>query len=170
MSNPKYIAADAETVKAQISLLLSAYPDLEDDAELLADMLEGETNLNGMLERILSIKFNDEDMDAALELRGKAIQARRERYRARADAMKDLALSLMQAAKLDKIELTEATLSVRKPSKRVEISDIDALPQGYWRTEKIADKKAIADSFKAGEAIPGASYVDGSEGLTVKRS
>jgi len=170
MSNPKYIAADAETVKAQIALLLSAYPDVEDDAELLADMLEGETNLNGLLERIMSIKFNDEDMDAALELRGKAIQARRERYRARADAMKDLALSLMQAAKLDKIELTECTLSIRKPNKRVEISDADALPQGYYRTDKIADKKAIADSFKAGESIPGASYVDGSEGLTVKRS
>ena len=169
MSNPKYIAADAESVKAQIALLLSAYPDVEDDAELLADMLEGETNLNGLLERIMSIKFNDEDMDAALELRGKAIQARRERYRARADAMKDLALSLMQAAKLDKIELTEATLSIRKPSKRVEVVNEDEIPSQLMRITKSPDRVEIKKQLEAGETVPGCVMGVGEIGLTVRR-
>jgi hypothetical protein len=171
MSNPKYIAADAETVKSKIALLLSAYPDLEDDADLLADMLEGETNLNGMLERIMDVKFEAEDMDAALELRGKSIQARRERCRARADAMKDLALSLMHAAKLGKIELTECTLSIRKPSKRVEILNEDDIPSQLMRVtvSKSPDKPAIKAQLEAGETVPGCVMGAGEIGLTVRR-
>lgn len=172
MSNPKYIAADAETVKAQIAILLSAYPSLEDDAELLADMLEGETNLNGMLERIMDVKFEAEDMTTAIKAREAALKARRERFEDKADAMKDLALSLMQAAKLDKIELTEATLSIRKPSKRVEIVNEDEVPSQLMRVtvSKAPDKAAIKAQLEAGETVPGCLMGTGEVGLTVKRS
>lgn len=166
----KFITVDVENVKASIASLFAQYPSLADDEELLRDTLEGSTDLKEILERIMSIKFDAEDMTTAIKAREASLKARRERIEAKADAMKGLALSLMQAAKQERVELTEALLTIRKPSKRVEINDIDALPQGYYRTDKVADKKAIAESFKAGEAIPGASYVDGSEGLTVKRS
>lgn len=170
MSKPEYLKLDAEAVRLQISVMISQYPILAEDEELLRDMVEGETSLHHVLTRIMDEKFNAEDMTTAIKAREASLKARRERFESKADAMKDLALSLMQAAKMDKVELEEATLSIRKPSKRVEIDDIDQLPQGFFSIERKADKKAIAEAFKENQPVPGSRYVDGNFGLTVKRS
>ena len=44
----------------------------------------------------------------------------------------------------------------------------DQLPQGYFRIERIADKKAIGEALKAGNEIPGAELALGEEGLTIR--
>jgi hypothetical protein len=45
----------------------------------------------------------------------------------------------------------------------VDVPDVAALPEAYRvvKTEVSADKKAIAAALKAGEAVPGASLVEG---------
>lgn len=109
MTNNKFITVDAENVKASIASLFAQYPSLADDEELLRDTLEGSTDLKEILERIMSIKFDAEDMTTAIKAREAALKARRELFESKADAMNDLALSLMQEAKQERVDLIEAS-------------------------------------------------------------
>lgn len=170
MNKPEYLKLDAEAVRLQISVMISQYPILAEDEELLRDMVEGETSLHHVLTRIMDEKFNAEDMTTAIKAREASLKARRERFEAKADAMKDLALSLMQAAKMDKVELEEATLSIRKPSKRVEILNEEDIPSQLMRITKSPDKAEIKKHLEAGETVPGCIMGLGDIGLTVKRS
>jgi hypothetical protein len=45
---------DIEALKIQISLLLDRHPELVDDVDLRADMLEGNTDLHAIMERLLN--------------------------------------------------------------------------------------------------------------------
>lgn len=163
-----YVFKDAEVVKAEISRLLTVYPEIAEDVELLADSIEGETGLYKILERALSARQEADMMASAIKERETALKARRERYEQQSDAYKALMLHLMQYASQDKVTLTEATLSVTKPRTSVSVDDVLQLPQGYYQTERVADKKAIKAAIDAGEAIPGASLKSGEAGLTIR--
>lgn len=159
---------DAQFVKAEIAKLIEAFPDLAEDETLRADMIEGETNAARIIERLLSAKLDDDTMAAAAKERQDDIATRRERFERASEAKKSLIRSIMKAAKLDKLTLPEATLSITKPSRSVGIENVDDLPQGYFRVERKADKAAIKKSLEAGEEVPGAFLVLGSEGLTIR--
>lgn len=163
-----YVFKDAEVVKAEISRLLAVYPEIAEDVELLADSIEGETGLYKILERALSARQEADMMAVAIKERETALKMRRERYEQQSDAYKALMLNMMQYASQDKVTLTEATLSITKPRTSVSVEDANQLPQGYYQTERVADKKAIKAAIDAGETIPGASLKTGEAGLTIR--
>jgi hypothetical protein len=107
-------------------------------------------------------------MQEAIKARIADLSERAARYGRRADAMKALIKSVMGAAGLDRLELPEATLSIAKPRASVDVTDLDALPQGYFRLKKEADKTAIKKAIETGEEIPGAVLVLGDESLIVR--
>lgn len=163
-----YVFKDAEVVKAEISRLLAVYTEIAEDVELLADSIEGETGLYKILERALSARQEADMMAVAIKERETALKTRRERYEQQSDAYKALMLNMMQYASQDKVTLTEATLSITKPRTSVCVEDANQLPQGYYQTERVADKKAIKAAIDAGETIPGASLKTGEAGLTIR--
>lgn len=164
----RYIFNDAQQVRAQISALIAKHPEMQEDAELMADMLEGETSLYEILSKCLDVRQEAEVMQEAIKARASDMNARAARYGAKSDTMKRIMLSLMEAAGQRKIELVEATLSINKGRAKVEVYDIDALPQGTYKTERVADKKAILAQIDAGEVIPGAEKITGDDSLTVR--
>lgn len=60
------------------------------------------------------------------------------------------------------------SISLGKPSKVVEISSTDNLPDKYKKVSVSADKTAIGSDLKAGVVIPGAELVDGKPRLTIR--
>lgn len=60
------------------------------------------------------------------------------------------------------------SISLGKPTKVVEISSSDDLPDKFKKISISADKTAIASALKAGEAVSGASLVDGNKRLTIR--
>jgi len=163
-----YLFKNAETVKAQIQLLLAHNPDMAEDEELLTDMLAGSTDLNEILDKAVALRAEAETMAKAIKERETALTERRKRYEAQSASIKSLMLQLMELAGVDKIILPEASLSVTNGRESVNIVNVDDLPQGYVKLEKVADKKAIMDSFRAGSDVPGAELVMGTTGLTVR--
>lgn len=159
---------DAQFIRAEIDALLDAYPELTQDEELLLGMLEGETDTIRLVEAIISQRQRALSMQEAIKSRIADLSERASRYGRKEQAMKSLALSIMKAAGLSKLELPEATLSITKPRTSVDVIDVDALPQGYFRLKKEADKTAIKKAFEAGEPVPGATLVTGEAGLTVR--
>jgi len=150
-------------VRQQIELLRTTHPDLweEGDDQLLADMLEGATELNELLTKIVRHKREAEANAAGA--RADAAQyadplySRAERYDKRVEAMRELALSLMQFADVKRIELPIATLSIHAGSQKVIITDEAALPEDCWRVSREPNKTVIKERLAAGEALPGAA-------------
>lgn len=163
-----FVFNDAQFVRTQINALIAAYPELEEDATLLADALEGETGLHEILTRLLVERREAETMASAIKEREADLVERRKRFERKADGMKKIMLKLMEASQQDKVVLTEATLSVTKPRTSVEVIDAEALPQGFFRIERKPLSSEIKDALESGHPVPGASLSLGNPGLMVR--
>lgn len=166
MSN--WIERSAQMLKAQIDSLMAAYPELAEDEEFRADVIEGETDLNDIIAKAVSYHADAKTMVEAIKSRQADLEERRARFERRSDAMRELIKGLMEAARRPNLTLPEATLGISAGRDSVQIDDVDALPQGYYRVKKEPDKTAIKKAFGAGETIPGASIVTGEPTLTIR--
>ena len=164
----KFLYVDAQNVKAAIADLLAAYPELAEDDDLMLDMLEGETDLHAVLARALDTKLEADTMAAAIHQRIENLEARKSRCQSQATAMKRLIKSIMESANQTKITLPEASLSIRDGQMSVNVYDVNALPQGFYKTERKADKTALKPALMAGETIPGAELAQGDTSLTIR--
>ena len=79
-------------------------------------MIEGETDLHGVLTRALDNKREAETMAAAIDSRIMDLSARRARYERQEKAMRHLIKSIMESCGQTKVTLPEASLSIRDGS------------------------------------------------------
>jgi len=74
----------------------------------------------------------------------------------------------MTAIGLDKMKTELFSVRIAAGSKRVEVTDLDALPSEYTITETKAIKTDLARDLKSGKEIPGAVLVTGPESLRIR--
>lgn len=162
MSN---IHFDTVQLRQQIDALLIQYPELREDEVLRMDMLEAETDLNAVLEKLLAMASAAGTIADAIKLRSDALSARKARFERREEAMRSLIQTLMERAELKSLTLPEATLSLsfRKPSPIV--IDEAALPDEFCKFKRTADMAKIKE---AGALPPGCSMSNGRNVLTVR--
>jgi hypothetical protein len=82
--------------------------------------------------------------------------------------MRNLMLRLLQAAHLKKLEMPEATLSVRLGVPRVVIVDETEIPDEFCRIKKEPDKTKIKAALSEFKPVPGATLSNAEDGLTVR--
>lgn len=162
-----YLAYDVTVLEREFADLVAAYPELDEDEELRADTIEGETEAYRVLGRIVAIERDANSMIAAIAERAKELAARKDRYTRRKDAMRALLLRLLKAADLTKVSLPEATVSMGKGRAGVEIVDEALLPDNVVKMKREPDKKLIAELLAQGD-VPGAVLRVGSETITVR--
>lgn len=165
----QFLQADVANVLADIDNLLAAYPDLQDDADLRGDMLEGSTAAYDVLTRLVNIERDADSMSKAIAERIRDLSSRKARAEKRKDAMRLMMLRIMRAIGAPKVNLVEATVSITKGRDSVEVTDADALPDAYVRIERVPDKKALATAL-ANDNVPGARMRSGEETITVRAS
>jgi hypothetical protein len=156
---------DQNELKAQIAVLRSNLPEIDDDEQLLLDTLEGQTSFDEVIKTLLDYRRAGARMIPGINLERANLAIRKGRIEGRIEKIDRLLMELLQTAGLRKLVTDLITISVTRGQDRVEITDIEALPQGYVETIKQADKRAIMVSFKAGEAIPGAEIIQGNDSL-----
>ncbi|OKP79794.1 hypothetical protein BTE77_06810 [Ensifer adhaerens] len=164
----QFLAVDVANLAAEIDALFAAYPDLAEDEQLRADMLDGETNMNAVLERLLTVEREANSLMTAIKLRQDDLSARKQRAERRKDAMRSLMLRLLKAANLPRAPLTEATISVAKGRDSVEITDEAAVPKKFLKVTTTPDKTAIKAELDAGKKVKGAALKTGGETLSVR--
>lgn len=164
----RYLAVDVAAFKAHVHDLLAAYPELAEDEDLRADMFEGETDLNQLVERLVRMKLDADTMASAIKARKQDIADRQSRYERKSDGAKSLLKSLLLAADLPKVALPDATVSITKPRVTVDITDENALPQGFVEIRRVPKKTEIKAALEAGEKVPGATLGLSEEGLMVR--
>jgi hypothetical protein len=163
-----FIQVDIAAFKAPVHDLLAAYPELAEDDDLREDMIAGETDMVPLIERLLKRKLDADTMVSAIKERKSEIAERQARFERQAEGYKTLIKSMMIAADLDKVTLPDATVSVTKPRTKVNILDVNELPQGFFVTERKPKSADIKAALERGEEIPGAELVLGDDGLMVR--
>lgn len=129
-------------------------PMCDGDDRLLQDMLEGETDLLSIVGRIHEQIARDQEICVGIAERQASIKDRKARIEARIDASKAVIGKLLRAAKLPKLEMPEATYSVRDGKPSLKILDPLAVPLELCRQKTEPDKTAINAAYSETDQLP----------------
>ena len=159
--NPMFLAE----IKAIADYVRAIDPD---DDDLLADMLEGETDafevMDTLIERVLTCNSHL----LALKQRAEEIKARKQRIEASADVARAAMQKILEAVGGRKMERPLATVSIRRVASKIVDGPIESLPGHLTRTTVVPDKAAIKDALMGGADLPGWSMSNGGETIAVK--
>lgn len=158
---------DVAQLKMQIGLMMDRFPELAEDADLRADMLEGSTDLHAIMERLLQEEREVDGLIEAAKSRIDKIAARRSAFRNRQQSLRDMMMSIMQLADQRKFTFPEATIAISKVGRAVQILDESLIPDQFCRFKREISKTAIKEALVAGTEVPGATLDNGSETIRI---
>jgi len=142
-----------------------------EDADLLRDMVEGETGLHEAIVKASLELAAVEGEKEGIEIAIAKLKARLTRHCERAQGIRDAIQAAMETAELTSLKTPAATLSIRPSPPSVEITDQAALPAIFLKQPPpVPDKNALKASLKSGEAIPGAMLSNQPPALSVRFS
>jgi hypothetical protein len=118
---------------------------LEDDERAYLDTLEGETDLFEWVRRLLAKIEEDEGNVAALKEQIGDRNTRKARAELRIETTREALKALLDCARLDKLVLPEATLSIRETADRLAVNDAAAVPEEYT----VPNPKPVMEKIKA---------------------
>lgn len=136
-----------------------------DDEDLVIGMVEGETDVDAILDALIEANARDAAHIAAQKEWEGEIAARRKRMEVRTKARRDGMLAVLEAVGVTKWERPLATLSVRAVSPKRVVQDADALPDEFCKFTRKPDMAAIKD---ADDMPPGVTMDNGGASLTVR--
>ena len=155
-------------LKAQIAALRAEWPELDDDAALLLDTLEGETIFSDAIKALVDgIREREAQADVCRQRKAE-IDKRRARHEHAAEKMRALILGIFQAAGLDKLKLDDGTsLRVGAVAPKPIITDPARIPMELCKVEP--SLSAIRDYIRNGNDVPeGVTMSNGSVSLTIR--
>ena len=135
--------------------LLAEFPGLE--TEVLADTLEGLTDLREMLAEIIRSALDDEALATGLSTRLSDMKSRLGRFEARAQRKRELALKAMSEAEIPKLMVADFTASLRQGAPTVDVVEEAKVPAAYWKPQPPKlDRQGLLAALKAGTLVEGA--------------
>lgn len=143
-----------------------------DDAELVADTIEGETGLVEAIDRALGEIDECEILIDGLKIKESSFESRRRQIENRAERIRAAIEQAMLTTEQYSMKLPSATLSLAKRQPALVIVNEADIPSKFWieqeRPAPKLDKKALAAALVAAD-VPGATLDNGSLSLTVRR-
>jgi hypothetical protein len=140
---------------AEIARIADYLADLcGDDEQLFTDMIAGETDLARIVQRLHDRVAADEEMLAGIRERQDNLAERRSRLDARVRSYKDAIGMALNAAQLKKLELPEATYSVRGGKPTLKIVDPEGVPMSLCEPRFVPVKAKINEAYQDTEVLP----------------
>lgn len=156
-------------LRIEIDAMLREYPELADDEELRADMLEGATDIKEILSSLGRSLDDAKAKAAGVHSRIEELCAREERFGTRIDFIRDLIFRVMDSAQLKKIELPEVTLSLKNnPQQLVGQGDAETMPDDLVNIKRTIDRKKVRAAIEAGQEVPGFTLSNAPPSLMVR--
>lgn len=167
-SSYKVMEASNELARVR-DMLLAICPEIEEDQQLFADMIEGEAyDALRVIERLIEASIETDALADAVRVRKADITARLARFERRRDACRTVALRVLESINLRRLERPTFTVSVANRPPHILITDQSALDEIYIRVTREPDKDAIKAGLRNGEEVRGAVLSNGGTGLTVR--
>ena len=133
---------------------------IEDGAEgfeqALAD-IQGE--ISEKLDGYAMVIKNIESDIAGLKAEEKRLSERRKAMENNVVQMKERMADTLKTVDGQRLKTEKFTFSFRKSSK-VEVADMDSLPQQFIKVERTVSRSELAKALKAGEQIEGAALIE----------
>jgi hypothetical protein len=160
--DPTFLLREIENLKL-------VYPDVWNNEEDRPLALGTETDLDPFLERAVKEVLRTEG-----EIKGTAdeladLEARRERFKRRREAVRTLCMKVMEKAEVNKRQLTRATIFIRAGTPSVVITDETALPPDCLRMHPKPDATKIKERLARGDTVPGAEMSNAAPVLTIRK-
>jgi len=147
--------------------LTERFPDA--DEETLHDTLEGLTNLQEKLSAVVRSQREDETLAEALKNRMDEMQSRLRRLSHRVETKRELVMTVMERAEIDKIVESDFTVSMRRTPPRLIVSDETSIPKEYWKPQAPKlDRRKLTDTLKSGQPVTGAGLDNGGRSTTLR--
>ena len=154
---------------AQVSAIVAMLAD-DEDQQLLADMLEGETNLHEFASRLLAQNEDDEGVVNALGEQIDDRKSRQDRAKKRIASRRDMLMAMLDIARLDKLTLPEATVSVRDVAPKIIFPQPDLVPDAYCKFDRKLDREKLKEIVNGPDGLPSWATMDnGGRSITVRR-
>lgn len=153
-----------------IAELLSNCRDvIGDDEYAIQDAIEGETNFKEVaseaVERIATLNGFSKSIDDQIT----NLIKRRDRFENQAALIKTALSAAMTTAEIDRLELPNATLSVKALPAKAIIIDEALIPSKFWKpSDPKLDRKAVLDALKSGDSVSGAALSNGGTTLQIR--
>lgn len=165
------IAIETEAAKRLLSYLRDEGQD--DDADLVADTIEGQTSLHEAIAAAIDQIDGCEVLVIGLKAKEDEFADRRRKIEARAENLRAAIEQAMIATDQDKLPLPTATvfISKRKPGLMVE-NEAEIPSEFFIEQERPApklDKRMLATALAVGRKVPGASLDNGTISLSIRR-
>jgi Siphovirus Gp157 len=121
----------------------------EQDLALLRDMVEGETNLDSAIDKVLEQMAMDVANIQGLEKFESTMAARRKRLSDRVETMRSMLLNAMDILEERRIERPVALLTMKAAPPKLLITDEAAIPTSFFKQpDPVLSKKDLADALK----------------------
>lgn len=159
---------DVKYVRDQIIALLLAHPELVEDEVLREDMIEGSTTTFEFLSKIVRLIGENGALFEGTSLYIQELLARKGRLVRREEALRSFIFKIMLSADLSKVQLPEATLSIRDGQPKVIITDEHLILDQYCRIRREPDKIAIKEVLASGGIISGAELSNSPPSLSIR--
>ena len=160
---------DPKAIRLQVENLKLIHPEILEDDEAWLLALESETDFNEILTTIVRRIEDTKALVIGTKDRFEELKARKDRFEHRVETLRSLAFKIMQAADLAKVELPEATLSLRAGTQQlVGEADPASLPDSLCKISRDLNRTAIKDALKTGQAVPGFSLSNSPPSLTIR--
>lgn len=147
------------TSKRQELLDLIAAMDSEDLelSDAVGDTLEAlDEAIQDKAEAVASFIFSLQADSAALKQEEQRLAERRRLNDAKVERMKTYLADMLEDADIDRIKGLKYTIGFRK-SEKVQVTDVDALPERFLRVKREPNLTALKEALKAGQAFDGVS-------------
>jgi hypothetical protein len=168
----------------------------EDDEQLLADMIEGEVDLEGYVDTVSKMIADDEATCEALAVRAKQMTTRKARISKRAERLRTLLATVLDDSGTKTITTPEATVTVTRLKPGIIIEEEADIPVEWWKRqdptlnkpglrkhlndrrealESISDEAVDKESLRAEidkefPEVPGVSLDNGELSLKIRRA
>lgn len=147
--------------------LTERFPDA--DEETLHDTLEGLTSLQEKLSAVVRSQQEDQTLAEALKIRIDEMQSRSRRLSHRVETKRELVMTVMERAEIDKIVESDFTVSMRRTPTRLIVSDETSIPKEYWKPQAPKlDRRKLTDTLKSGQPVTGAGLDNGGRSITLR--
>lgn len=152
--NDRRIDFEVKRVNAIRAQLLAEDPTI--DEITLADTIEGVSDLNEIIMRIMRHSLKDKRRTDEIEMQISELELLRDRYKARADKRRKIVADAMLEANLTKITAPEFTASLRSNAPHVIVIDENLIPPEFFEMRRHLLKNELGHAMKGGAQVPGA--------------
>jgi len=155
--------------KAARDLIESLRDIIGDDEGFAADVIEGETNLVEVVNRLIAQEGEDDAHIRAIQDYQDKLSHRAATINARIERRRNALLTALQAAGAKSLRCPLGTVGVRPTPPKVITTDEGVIPDEFWKPlDPVLDKRALLAALKEGRTVPGATLSNGGVTISIR--